>query len=191
MEKVNFGSIVIDPRLVICQTERLSVVVNLFQSEGGEAYMAIPFDGKSLRDKSPQEILNFLKEADFLFRKLGLPIHQGEFLINQGNLVGQTVPHLHLHMFLSREEGSSVLNWGQEGFPSGVSSFLYEGELPSGQFNLYRKGEENWTVVPRGNSPKKEDNPKREGIFPIIVDEQLLPEWEEKIEELRQVYHMS
>lgn len=191
METINFGSIVIDPRLVICQTKKISIVLNLFQTRCGLALMAIPRDGRPLVEWSQEKRESFFGEAERGFSQMGFSPEKEfrELLLNQGSLVGQTIPHPHLHCFMGYDE--PLLNWGKEGPPSSLSPIPFTGELCSEeQYNLYKKGTGPWLLVSRGNSPKLEDNPKRGTPYPIIVDGKLLPEWEEKIESLRQVYHM-
>ncbi len=182
MKTVNFGSIVIDQRLVIYQTKEISIVANLFQTRGGIAFMAIPFDGKNLRDRSLSDRISILQKTEEAFKLLGLLGPSSELLLNQGELVGQTVQHLHIHSFIADEKDGFLLNWGRDGLPEGVSFFPFTGEVPGEeQFNLYRKGEGEWLLISRGKAPRKGDNPRRGEVFPIIVDGKLLSEWERKI----------
>ncbi|PZM86509.1 MAG: hypothetical protein DLD55_05455 [candidate division SR1 bacterium] len=186
---------VIPSALVIAHTERIDYVLNIMQSTLGVAVMAIPRDGRPLVEWTQEERLTFFEEAETGFAQMGIPpeVCYRELLLNQGDQVGQTIPHPHLHLFLGKE--NFLLNWGREGFLPTISPIPFTGELPlTGQYNLYhryddkRKGE--WFLIDRGNEPRKGDNPRRDDLFPIIVDGKLLPEWEEKIEGLRHVYSM-
>lgn len=172
--------------LVIGHGKLADYVLNFLQSPHGVAVMAIPRDGRPLREWAEEERTSFLEEALKTFGKLWLhlPRTRSELLLNQGVDVGQSVPYPHMHCFMGYD--SHLLNWGREGFPPTISPVPFTGQLPQeGQYHLYhryddkRKGE--WTLIPRGSSPRKEDNPKRENLFPIIVDGKLLPEWERKI----------
>lgn len=172
--------------LVIGHGKLADYVLNFLQSSHGVAVMAIPRDGRPLVEWDEEERHRFLEEAVKVFGKLWLhlPRTHSELLLNQGELVGQTIPHTHLHCFMGDEE--NLLNWGREGFPSTVSPVPFKGEVSlAGQYNLYHlyddKRQGKWFFIDRGRSPRKEDNPKRENLFPIIVDGKLLPEWERKI----------
>ena len=172
--------------LVIGHTERIDYVLNFMQSSLGVAVMAIPRDGSPLVEWTQEERLTFFEEAVNVFGKLclHLPRTKSEPLLNQGDQVGQTVPHTHLHCFMGRD--GNLLNWGREGFPRTLSPLPFTGEVPlTGQYNLYhcfngqRKGE--WFLIPRGIAPRKGDNPRRDNLFPILDENgTLLPEWERK-----------
>ncbi len=179
--------------LVIGHGKLADYVLNLFQSSHGMAVMSIPRDGRPLIDWSQEERLAFFDEAVSVFGKLWLhlPRTRSELLLNQGELVGQTIPHPHLHCFCGGQD--FILNWGKVGIPSTISPVPFTGELPlTGQYNLYHnfhgEAEGGWLLIDRGSSPRKEDNPRREGVFPIIVDGTLLPEWERKRNFLRGLF---
>ncbi len=173
--------------LVIGHGEVADYVLNLMQSHG-IALMAIPRDGRPLAEWSEQDRVFFLEEVQDAFLRLGLLTEKTELLLNQGELVGQTVPHTHLHCFCGGQD--FILNWGKVGIPSTISPVPFTGELPQeGQYNLYKRGSEEWKLIPRPDLSSLL-NPKREALLPIIVDGELLPEWERKREELRHFYSM-
>lgn len=92
------------------------VIVNMMQTEKGAAYMVVPKSHKaSIRE------LNWIQRISFFFRLFatyikvvkkfkGYPLN---ILINEGEIAGQTVPHLHAHIFV-REENDGVINMKRE-----------------------------------------------------------------------------
>ena len=188
---------VVPSDLVIGHGKLADYVLNFLQSSHGVAVMAIPRDGRPLVEWAEEERTSFLEEALKTFGKLWLHLlrTKSELLLNQGELVGQTIPHPHLHCFMGYDE--PLLNWGREGFPPTISPILFTGELPlTGQYNLYhryddkRKGE--WFLIDRGNEPRKGDNPRRDNLFPILDENgTLLPEWEHKRDVFRERFFIS
>lgn len=189
METINFGSIVIDPRLVICQTKKISIVLNLFQTRCGLAFMAIPRDSRPLKKWALKERMDFIEETDILFSILQacFPNREFEFLLNGGKDVGQTIPHVHAHLFVG--EKKPLLNWGKKGIPSSLSPRKFTGRLPTGQYNLY-KGKEDWLLIPRPD-PKLFENPRRRGkAYPIIKGGKLSRTWEQRISNIKYLMDM-
>lgn len=172
--------------LVIGHSSMVDYVLNLLQSPHGVAVMAIPRDGRPLVEWGEQERNAFLEESVNVFAKLWLhlPRTLSELLLNQGVDVGQSVPYPHMHCFMGHD--SHLLNWGREGFPPTLSPIPFTGELPlTGQYHLYHRYDDKrrgvWFLIPRGSSPRKGDNPRREALFPILDEKgTLLPEWEKK-----------
>lgn len=179
---------VIPSALVIAHTERIDYVLNIMQSTLGVAVMAIPRDGRPLVEWTQEERLTFFEEAETGFAQMGIPpeVCYRELLLNQGDQVGQTIPHPHLHLFLGKE--NFLLNWGKDGVSQGLSVCDFTGNVPTGQYNLYKRGSEEWKLIPRPDLNSLL-NPKREGVFPILVDGELLPEWEKNVEALRYAYN--
>lgn len=175
-------------QLVIAHTERIDYVLNFLQSDLGIAVMAIPRDPRPLIEWSQEKRLAFFEEAERGFTQIGFSPERGfrELLLNQGSLVGQTIPHPHLHLFVGRD--NFLLNWGREALPEELLVLHFTGKVLAGQYNLYQKGTEEWQLIPRPDLNSKH-NPKREDTYPIFMDGKLLPEWEKKVEALRYAYN--
>lgn len=174
-------------QLVIAHSERIDFVVNFLQSDLGIALMAIPRDSRPLIEWSQEERESFFGEVEKGFAQMGIPpeVCFRELLLNQGDQVGQTIPHPHLHLFLGKE--NFLLNWGKDGVSQGLSVCDFTGNVPTGQYNLYKRGSEEWKLIPRPDLNSLL-NPKREGVFPILVDGKLLPLWQNKLAALRLAY---
>ena len=178
---------VIPSALVIAHTERIDYVLNIMQSILGVAVMAIPRDGRSFIEWTQEERLTFFEEAETGFAQMSIPPEEcfRELLLNQGYQSGQTIPPPHLHLFLGKE--NFLLNWGKDGFPQELSVCDFTGNVPNGQYNLYKRGSEAWNLIPRPDLNSLL-NPKREGVYPILVDGKLFPLWQNKLAALRLAY---
>lgn len=185
-----FGARMISPELILGKRGTISFVLNLMQSDEGLAVMAIPENPAPLLERSPSERTLFFQEAYQGFSDLWLfDFPFVEVLANQGDQVGQTIPHTHLHCFVGRE--NFLLNWGKEGFPEGVSKkTLKDWFFPlEGQYNIYGNAIDSKPPILSVVSHsiyKKEHCPMRKKDITILDEENsLLPDWKLIRDQLR------
>ncbi len=185
-----FGARMISPELILGKRGTIGFVLNLMQSDEGLAVMAIPENPAPLLERSPSERTLFFQEAYQGFSDLWLfDFPFVEVLANQGDQVGQTVPHTHLHCFVGRE--NFLLNWGKEGFPEGVSkkalkdwSFSVEE-----QYNIYGNSTDSKPpilyLISHSVYEKEHCPMRKKDISVLDTEEKLFSDWKLTRDQLR------
>ena len=97
---------------ILMSTEYCYVIVNFFQEEKVESVMVIPKEHmENIEPLYGETFADFfetiIRTRNILENKTGKT--QFTILINEGAVAGQTVPHLHAHIF-AREEGDGIVN---------------------------------------------------------------------------------